>query len=88
MVSHRKQKYLSPTVNRQTLKASLGTADHIKLHKIYPAPKLLPQTDNCLNFCCKCIKTENGKIARLRTLNTAENGLHGASVESKQNSSP
>jgi hypothetical protein len=45
MVKHRKQKYLSPGVNRQTLKASLGTAEHIKLRKIYPTLKFLPQTD-------------------------------------------
>jgi hypothetical protein len=45
MANHRKQKYLSPDVNGQTLKASLGTAEHIKMHKIDPAPQLLPQTD-------------------------------------------
>jgi len=64
MANHRKQKYLSPDVNGQTLKASLGIAEHIKMHKIDPAPQLLPQTDRqFLNFCCQIIKKgENKKI--------------------------
>jgi hypothetical protein len=86
MANHRKQKYLSPDVNGQTLRTSLGTAEHIKMHKIDPAPKLLTQTDRqFLNFCCQIIKTggEQKNYQTANALNTADTGLNGASAESK-----